>query len=241
MGRTDITRSSQARAVKPNSCMCKTHFAQKVINLFTDATTENSHPASLEITPNPLACSECLDLQNCSLSSGFPQLPTNKMLPKSPPPLQSHFSDCVCGSCHDGPEATFNTQLRYSEPGPRLGHRQDVSCRPSPTVRFAPGQAVAHHAHMAPEEGSQSSWAWGAFLVHPGLSAAEGEQTAGPASWSLVCKLPSKGKCLGRHSSNNTFWTTHGMNTSCLYCTKLQKSQVSHIPIALSPSDQHSP
>lgn len=115
------------------------------MNLFTNATTENSHPASLEMKPNPLARTECSDLQNCTLSFSFPQLPTNKMLPKSPPPLQSHFNDCVYGSCHDGPEATFNTQLRCSEPGSRLQskpHSQvctwpssDVPCTRGPRGR----------------------------------------------------------------------------------------------------------
>lgn len=94
MRKTNTTHSLQARTVKPNSCMCKTGFAQKFINLFTNAIIENSYPARLEMKPNPLACSECPDLQNCGLNSSFSQLPT-KMLPKWPPRRCSHTSMTV--------------------------------------------------------------------------------------------------------------------------------------------------
>lgn len=164
MGKTNITRSSQARAVKPNSSMYKTCFAQEVINLFTNVTIENSRPPSLEMKPNPLACSECPDLQNCALSSSFPQLPTNKMLPKPPPPLQSRFNDCVCGSCHDGPKATFNTQLRYSEPGPHLGHS-----------RMCPAeQAPQSGLHLAKQWHAMHRWPQGKAASHPELEGALG-------------------------------------------------------------------
>lgn len=133
MGKTNITHSLQARTMKPSSCMCKTGFAQKVINLFTNAVIENSHPARLEMKPNPLARSECPDLQNCALSSSFPQLPTHKILPKPPPPLQPHFNDCAYGICHTGPKVTFNTQLRYSEAGPHLGHSRMCPAEQAPS------------------------------------------------------------------------------------------------------------
>lgn len=111
--------------------------------------------------PNPLARDEHPDLQNCSLSSLFPQLPTNKMLLKSTAPPQSYFSDCVYSRCHDGLEATANTQFDYSvNPGTRLGHSQDRPCRASPLGRSASGQAVARHGQAAPEVGYQPSHAW---------------------------------------------------------------------------------
>lgn len=110
--------------------------------------------------PNPLSRSERPDLQNCSLSSSFPQLPTNKMLPKSTPLLQSYFNDCVYSSCHDGPEATFNTKYKYSvNPGTRLGHHH-VFCRASPLGTLASGRALACHAQAAPEAGCQPSCTW---------------------------------------------------------------------------------
>lgn len=242
MGKTNITHSLQARTMKPNSCMCKTGFAQKVINLFTNAIIENSHPARLEMKPNPLAHSECPDLQNCALSSSFPQLPTNKMLPKPPPPLQPHFNDCAYGICHAGPKATFNSRLRYAEPGPHLGHS-----RMCPAEQ-APSQGCTWPSSGMPCTGGPRGrqpviLSLGGSLR---LSTAWEEQTASPAGspapGSLVCKLPSKGKCLGRHSSNNIFSTTHEMSISCLYCPTAQKSQVAHIPpVQHLPQHLHSP
>lgn len=235
MGKTNITHSLQARTMKPSSCMCKTGFAQKVINLFTNAVIENSHPARLEMKPNPLARSECPDLQNCALSSSFPQLPTHKILPKPPPPLQPHFNDCAYGICHTGPKVTFNTQLRYSEAGPHLGHS-----RMCPAEQ-APSQVCTWPSSGMPCTGGPRGrqpviLSLGGSL---GLSTARGEQTANPAgspaSGGPVCKLLSKGKCLERHSSNNTSSTTLEISVSCLYCPTAQKSQVSHIPPVQHP------
>lgn len=236
MGKTNITHSLQARAVKPNSCMCKTCFAQKVIKLFTNVIIENSHPVRLEMKPNPLACSECPDLQNCALSSSFPQFPTNKMLPKLPPPLQSHSNGCVYGSCHDVPEATFNTLTSSGTLSQDLTWGMARMCPPE--------QAPQPGLHLAKQWHAMHRWPQGKAASHPGLGGSHGAAWAehspvgSPASQSLVCKLPSKGR---RHSSNNTFQTTHGKSTSCLYCTTTQKSWVSHIPTALSPLGQHSP
>lgn len=59
-------------------------------------------------------------------------LPTNKMLPKSTPPLQSDFNDCVYSSCHGGPEATFSTKFKHPvNPGAQL---RPASCRASPRL-----------------------------------------------------------------------------------------------------------
>lgn len=154
----DVGILHEARTVKPNSCICSARFPQEVINLFANAVAGNSHPASLERKPNPLSRSEHPDLQNCSSSSSSPQLPTNKTLPKSTPPPQSYFKDCVYGSCRDSPEAPFNTKFRYSvNPGTRRGHRQDVLCRAAPPDRLGSGQAAARHAQAAPEAGCPPS------------------------------------------------------------------------------------
>lgn len=167
--------------MKPNCCNCQACSPQTV-NLFTNPDIENSHPASLKTKPNPLSCPEHPHLQN--LGSSFPQLPT-KMLPKSTPPLQSHFSDPASSSHHAGIRATFNTNFKYSvNPGTRLGHCQNAPCRASPLGQLASSQVVVCHTPAA-----SCPTLVGALLVQPGLinttqswAVATGEQKADNAS-----------------------------------------------------------
>lgn len=112
----------------------------------------------------------------------------------------SHTSMTVCGSVLMAPRPPFTPSSGALSQDATWGTPGCV-LQSNPTARFVPGQAVACHAQVAPEEGSLSSWARGA------LGAAWNEHSQGgadsrpcrvPASWSQVCKLPSKEKYLGR-------------------------------------------
>lgn len=122
-----------------------------------------------------------------------PQFPTNKMLPKSPPPLQSHFNGCVYGSCHHVSEATFNTLTSSG------------TLSQDPTWGMArmcpPEQAPQPGLHLAKQWHAMHRWPQGKAASHPGLGESHGaawaeQSTVGsPASRNLVC-LP-KGNVWG--------------------------------------------
>lgn len=194
MGKANITHSLQSRAIKPNSFMYKACFAQKVINLFTNAIIKNSHPGRLEMIHwHAVNAQICRTLLWTPVSHSFQPTGCCK--------VTTSLTVSMAGVLM-APRRPLTPSSGILSQDPTWGTPGCV-LQSNPAVRFAPGQAVSHHAQVALAERSQSSWAWGA------LSAAWAEHSQGGtdsrSSWSQVCKLPSKGKCLGRHSSNNTF------------------------------------